>query len=1294
MWSKITHALRPRQAQESSQSQGEVLSKVFEQHPNLSVFNPNDPNANTSSNPSPPPSPSKGGKRTVLKRISKLPPKEDNENAKTAGSLRLTKKSRPPLHFNTVGSNSQLSLPVDSHDDLSSSADISRRASFDMLKSSTDSNKASSSKSRTSIDVLRRPSLDLLRNEPSQDGGLLPSPALEERPAPMTPGFNDRMGSVRSILRDPKTPGTGQNVRFFSRDAYKVISPEQSMDTEDHFFAPPPPPKDDTPSFLERLHQTSPDGTSTPAVFRNGHNKSHSKSSRPSVSEVFSPLTNTAPLLEPPSQDGEQSMSLASPVPASKSGDLFEVSQSLNLPPFNPPGLDFDVHSPLFDQSIELDTSFDTSDVQPSVDGGRAQLTSTPFRSSDGSKGKERENTEEQDATNPIKPDISSTNQVPLPTTEPDESIFHAKDVPPRLPTPLHDRSQSFTMGQTVFYSMGDEDSRRSSKGSPAYASSDLKDMSFSSSSTSSKRESFTSATKSRARAISDTVLQNMLRSTKSPPEADINDESSDNLVVYAPPVAEPDPFSAHASTYYTPQVMIPVTPPQHSKQHVRKTSKEESLIYSLQTQLAIQNDLCQQYEIDLRARDEMVNTLTQKLSDVEKEDNKRRATLRNWKKKVQELERACRQLEEEVDSSRQMSFERSVMDEASGEALRMLHRQIAALERDRADQLKREEMLKEEIAHLETLVKDRSEDVSHLKEMLWNRDESERELQVGLREAKEQMDQLGNQATEDERARHRVAELTWQQEKEELTMKIESLEVEKAACEEEVEKVKSQLKARDDEFAVLKSELEAQWSNTESMSSQIDTLMREKHEVESEKDQLQKTLAELEARIDSMSMDYNDLVNKNAQLESDLQDAFNKNNDAEMDYDDVVNRNSELESQVSELQEDHQKMERDLGESEARVEQLNRRISLLEEEVQLNKDIVSRTQETIRKRDAEIEEYSNRVAEQVAESERLQEELSTMRREYNRLLDEQSRADHSMSNQEIENSKRIEQLIKQKAEVDVELDASRDKIAALQDEVERLRRQVHTLKQDSADNEVEVGRLRKQHAADKEDIMGLNMALDAKQQELELIKRQLGVRGTAGATPAQSASATRTHRRDSSVFSATPISRPQSALSDSAESASAVRPRKRSSERPPSSASATRPSTALGRSTRINTATKSSSAGSMGPPASVTKPRSSVSSSAATPKPLGRSSSMKPSSTATSPTSTPIPHRRVSSAVVAIEQRASGSTVASKGALSRMGRVTSPVSSVPEVAEKENVDDSLGMTPTLSSRRRVAVPT
>jgi len=93
---------------------------------------------------------------------------------------------------------------------------------------------------------------------------------------------------------------------------------------------------------------------------------------------------------------------------------------------------------------------------------------------------------------------------------------------------------------------------------------------------------------------------------------------------------------------------------PSHNDSH----SKEESLIISLQTQLALKTDLCGHYETDLKARDELVEILGKKLADLEKDGTEHKNALRSWKKKVQELER---QLEETIEDLKQESMKGDV---------------------------------------------------------------------------------------------------------------------------------------------------------------------------------------------------------------------------------------------------------------------------------------------------------------------------------------------------------------------------------------------------------------------------------------------------------------------------------------------------------------------------------------------------------------------------------------------------------------------------------------------------------
>ncbi|KAJ7743433.1 hypothetical protein B0H14DRAFT_465326 [Mycena olivaceomarginata] len=84
-------------------------------------------------------------------------------------------------------------------------------------------------------------------------------------------------------------------------------------------------------------------------------------------------------------------------------------------------------------------------------------------------------------------------------------------------------------------------------------------------------------------------------------------------------------------------------------------------LIFLLKTQLMLQTELRKQLERDLRSRDELVKDLEEKLAERELAKAVQLAMLKQCKTKVEELER-----------SRQESMQRSIMDEASAESLRI----------------------------------------------------------------------------------------------------------------------------------------------------------------------------------------------------------------------------------------------------------------------------------------------------------------------------------------------------------------------------------------------------------------------------------------------------------------------------------------------------------------------------------------------------------------------------------------------------------------------------------------------
>ena len=235
---------------------------------------------------------------------------------------------------------------------------------------------------RSVKDYRRSPSLDLLRED-----SLRSQASHKTRNSPtesefLSPGHeNFGHSSVRSILRDRNTPGTGRSVRFFSRNDFKVITPDHSVSLDILDKPQPPIPQDEEP-FLDRVMQsTQPSGTSPSSRISPGPKP------RPKLAGLFAPLDDHQ---DSASNVSHSDMShLASVSPMNDYSNLFDTSGHLDMPFFPPPSLDFDVNAAAFGS-----TSFDSSanDISyvvrdENIDG---QMTSTPPKSAD-LKGKGKE---------------------------------------------------------------------------------------------------------------------------------------------------------------------------------------------------------------------------------------------------------------------------------------------------------------------------------------------------------------------------------------------------------------------------------------------------------------------------------------------------------------------------------------------------------------------------------------------------------------------------------------------------------------------------------------------------------------------------------------------------------------------------------------------------------------------------------------------------------------------------------------------------------------------------------------
>ncbi|KAI0765470.1 hypothetical protein C8Q74DRAFT_1205632 [Fomes fomentarius] len=1108
MWSKISSALKrpetPAQDFDEDKPQT-VLSTVFNTHPNLSNFH--DPTEVPFPSPSPPASPSRNGRRSIFKRTPKTWNDNDsNSHLPMKLSIPHLKKVKSSLH-NSAGEYAALVTIVLTFSTAGSDASSISRASTD------------SSQQRQSQDSVRPQ--DIVRTPIS------PNP-------PLTPTAEGRFNSLRSILRDGHTPATGQSVRFFSRDAYKIITPDVSAASASGSEPSPA-------SFAARVKPIS----STPV--------------RPPLQDVFSPSQPFA----------------FKPLPPTDDSNIFDLSQDIDLPPI-PISKD---SRPLLDSAIEIPSDADTE--------GRQQVEGE-FRSSTPSK---------------------------------------------------HDRSQSFSFGQTVFHSLGG-----GARDSP---------VSNASSSSRSSRRGSLKPKGNRNRAYSDTVFHSIIQGSPSiapkevPPEADIDDRSSGALVLYPSPPSpekEKDPFGTHATAYYTPGTGVPPTPPQAVASHGRKVSREEDLILSLRTQLALQTELCAQYEVDLRGKDEMMRMLQSRYDERERDCEHKKQVIRSWRKRVVELERCCKSLQDEVNQSREESFERSVMDEASNQALRTLHRRIEELEREKSTLEKRERSTTEELNVARAALDGAQDELSR-------RDEAERELQDGIARAREQMESMDvSMMSMEDGDRSRAFSIqsktaVWDEERKALTATNEALRAEQLNLETQLADAREEVLNKDNELGVLKAELEAQWLSTEAQTEKIAQLEKEREELRAE-------VEALNARIGEMEVEWTQGENRKNELEVEVQE--------------LCGEREELEKERNELEEQLRAEEEHAGELTIALREREDKVTALEQEHKFALDRATRVESRLREREAELSELVKKQEERENESEMAQSEVAKMKREHARIVNEQSRTLQDVVAREVEARAAMEGMVREKAESDVQLNSLKERTAALTAEVERLRRQVHDLQQESADKEVKLVQVAKQRAQDKEDLNGLNIALDSKQQELELLKRRIGVRGTAGGTPAP-VSKVPASRRESSIFGTPSVAtRPPSVLSDTGSTTK----ERRGSETPSTISKPT-----LQRSIRANGLASTTAASTavkrpssvMGPPSSLGRSQSANATVSATPTriPSGSSARATPSTI-----KAPGHARRMSASVLDSSKLRASTSSADK--LKKLERLPS-VSSASEPDEKEN---------------------
>lgn len=752
-----------------------------------------------------------------------------------------------------------------------------------------------------------------------------PTPTLQAN-QPMTPlDRNRQYGSLRSILRETNTPGSGQNVRFFSRDAYKVISPETSASVQNSSAEHPAEDQDNFTQKMQkaalehgmgamtpggpdanetRFHSanaspnvfSSPDANADATQFYSANGTPHSMFSAPNVGNVtdyrsadsFPPSDghvthyesiqgsanafSGATTFYSPGAMFSEGMPDATSTPYN---NINAQSRALGLP--NPPQLSGIFDHPSTHEQIQKDrtTLARAASARPTINtnmqanGNRASSHST----------------------------ASSTS------IETPNSVFHGSE-----------KNLRRFSDQTQFHSMGDDVA--SEKLVPERASSSLGFQKVF------KRESVSaiegrmdfpaggngSINSNRMRSLSERVFSRPSVNDAKKINRDSNSSNghspSESPYTESPNsgMDQPDPFRADASNYYNSAAGFPNTPPRighlrtdsgisgvtaqsgrlssattssiHSAGGRSQTSRTGSMaststsqtgntmqdldandtVIALRTQLAFHQELTGQYERDLRSRDAHAQMMNTKVAAYEAEAEKRTKAMRAMRKRVAELEKAARAMEEQMERSVQESFERSPLEGASGEAVRALHEQILELGRTQNEMVVREREMKAENERLMQELREKDAGLERLRKEI---EEKQSKGEIGVREARENWERREAESSV-VIEQHREIELAWAEEQ--------------ARMSSEANNLREQLSAKDEELRTLKQEVESQWANTEKMSERIEQSEKRREEAVRGWEECREKLMALEKRVEDMEVEWTESENSRAAAEKQLE--------------------------------------------------------------------------------------------------------------------------------------------------------------------------------------------------------------------------------------------------------------------------------------------------------------------------------------------------------------------------------------------------------------------------------------
>ncbi|WVQ72134.1 hypothetical protein IAR50_001679 [Cryptococcus sp. DSM 104548] len=283
-------------------------------------------------------------------------------------------------------------------------------------------------------------------------------------------------------------------------------------------------------------------------------------------------------------------------------------------------------------------------------------------------------------------------------------------------------------------------------------------------------------------------------------------------------------------------------------------------------------------------------------------------------------------------------------------------------------------------------------------------------------------------------------------------------------------------------------------------------------HEEDVEMKEMRRGMEELQRRVEEMEEQEEELAllrEQAEQLRAELKEAREPSQEEQRlkeqvdslqdQLDQVIEHTEEAQALRAELSSAHHQLD-DLESQSSQLADIQAEVQTLRKHLAEMKEVKAADEEEIEHLAAQVD----KLREERREAEGWKREVDDMRRkmdmesgrkaEVEEMLEEQRDASRKteIENRELRRSLQTtrEQLVHAQSAptTDPSLEAS------LQSEINRLRAQ-------SASKDLEIHNLQRRKAELKEDREMLNIALDSKQQEVELMKRKFGVRGVAGSS-------------------------------------------------------------------------------------------------------------------------------------------------------------------------------------------------